>query len=279
MKFNNVVGNPPYNSSGKGRSPIYHLFTEKMSKEIKPEHMVWITQFNWITQLNPVGNIMREALLNLGVTRIEDNRFDAFEAATVRSCNIYCTKGSVADISLVDYATKDQLTITPDTFRNSKIPPVYNNDEYQLLVKLKNSADPLSGIWMTYGAGEGGIPYPTFAFGLSYFANFIEGAINKIKVIGPDTPTPGSYRVFKNFDNFSDRTTAEDCLKKFNGYWTSKTVRFILNRTLTSRTLDNPQISWIPVVPMDTEWDDNKIFEYFGLTEDDQNIINNFDKS
>ena len=35
---------------------------------------------------------------------------------------------------------------------------------------------------------------------------------------------------------------------------------------------------WIPLVPFDREWTDDQLFDYFNLTEEERNIVLNYDK-
>ena len=137
IKINNIVGNPPYNESSQGRAPIYHKITELQNTQVSPDNFAWIVQYNWLTQLSSVGREMRKSLLAMGVYRIEDNRFDGFTEATVRTCTIYCRKNYQGDIELVDRLYNQSSFIAPELFKELHISPVYAQDERDLLKKLK----------------------------------------------------------------------------------------------------------------------------------------------
>jgi N-6 DNA Methylase len=278
IAINNVVGNPPYNGPGQGRPPIYHTITELQATEVAPDNFAWIVQYNWITQLSPVGAVMRRNLLDMGVFRIEDNRFDGFVEATVRTCTIYCRRGHTGTIELVDRINNQTITITPDEFLSLAQSPCYSQAERDLLFKLKSlSVDNLGfpEVWTAQGTRvpTKGI-YPNYAISATYFADFVRGGIGKIQAIGPDRPLPGSQRIFKKYNNLKDRITADLILERMNSYWGSNLVKFVLSRTLTSRTLDNPQIAAVPVVPMDRIWDDAQLAQYFNLTPAEIDIVN-----
>ena len=273
MKINNIVGNPPYNGPGAGRPPIYHTITELQARHVNPDRFAWIVQYNWLTQLSAVGREMRRSLLKMGVYRIEDNRFTGFTEATVRTCTIYCEQGYTGDIELVDKEYGTVLPISRDLFAQTKIPPVYDTAEKDLLLKLRDAGE--LGEWTTQHAFNKGKPYPTYAISTSYFADFVNGGINKLQLLSPATVTPGSQRVFQGYESITTLAEAEVLLERMKSYWTSNLVKFILSRTLTSRTLDNPQLVWIPVVPMDRIWTEQELINYFNLTADEVALINN----
>lgn len=277
IKIDTVVGNPPYNGPGQGRPPIYHTITDLVARSIAPDQMAWIVQYNWLTQMSPVGNIMRQSLDRLGVTLIEDNRFAGFDEATVRTCTIYTQQGHRGLVKLRDRSYQQSVDITPEEFHNLAQTPAYNPDERALLSKLRaHSVDQLGipQVWTTRNSGGvTGQPYPRWAIAVTYFADFVGGGIGRLQILGPDRPLPGSQRVFQGLDNLPDLATAQQILDRMNSYWSSDLVKFVLSRTLTSRTLDNPQIAWVPVVPMDREWNSQELAQHFNLNAREQALL------
>lgn len=275
-----VTGNPPYNGPETGRPPIYHTITDLQRRLISPQTFSWIVQYNWMTQTSPVGQVMRKALLDMNVFKIEDNRFSGFTEATVRTCNIYCRKEHTGDIELVDKVYNKSLMIDREIFKG-KLNPVYSRSEKDLLDRLKAASTDHLGFpaeWNTKGHKYNKKPYPTFAVAVSYFADFENGAVGKLQVVGPDRDTPGSQRIFEGYDKFASRAEAETACAYLTSFWHSSAVRFILGRTLTSRTLDNPQISAVPVVPMDRIWDNQQLADYWQLSEEEKSILLSIEK-
>lgn len=61
-------------------------------------------------------------------------------------------------------------------------------------------------------------------------------------------------------------------------YLTTKFSMFFLSLRKTSQHIKPDTCKWIPIVPFDREWTDELLFEYFNLTEEERNIVLNYDK-
>lgn len=276
IQINNTLGNPPYNGPGPGRPPIYHHITEIHNKCVKPnEEFKWIVQYNWITQLSTVGKTMRKVLLDMGVYKIEDNRFAGFTEATVRTCTIHCRTGYSGDILFYDRTTKTGRSVDRNIFLNTEFLPIYCDKELALINKIKKLSVNEMGFpkaWKT--STEKRKVYPLNGIAVTYFADFVNGGIGKMQVTGPHKAHPGSNRIFDDYKDLESKEHAEEILKRMQGFWNSALVKFILKRTLTSRTIDNPQLEYVPYVPMDREWNNELIAEYFNLTDEEKELIN-----
>ena len=66
---------------------------------------------------------------------------------------------------------------------------------------------------------------------------------NTCAVVPPGIGIPGKYR-YLNFGS------SESNARKFASYMNSEPIRFILKLTYTSRTLDNPQLSHVPLIDL-----------------------------
>jgi hypothetical protein len=66
---------------------------------------------------------------------------------------------------------------------------------------------------------------------------------NTCAIVPPSVSVPGKYR----YINFG---SSEDNARKFAAYMLSEPVRFIMKLVYTSRTLDNPQLSYVPKLDM-----------------------------
>jgi hypothetical protein len=72
----------------------------------------------------------------------------------------------------------------------------------------------------------------------------------------------------------------EELARKFTSYMLSEPVRFIMKLVYTSRTLDNPQLSYIPMLDL-TQFekvDNETLYSYWNLGLDTQAIIKNIVK-
>jgi len=255
MDVNLAVGNPPYNDGSAGRNPIYHLFLEKYAIN-PPDFTFFVIQANWFTQPDyKLGKSVRASLKKLGVYKIVINPYDTFETAKVKTCTVFCRKGYVGSIELIDSDTGFKNTIT--NFDQTILYTV-NPDELTILTTLK----PVKP-WITHGGGKGDTN--TWRIMTSYRKeNFEVTPLNPLKVMEPNYKSQTGYRVFAEFKT---KEEADQALVWYKSFWHSKLVTWILQRTRTSTTLDNPQITWVPKIAIDREFSDKDLYDTFNLTD------------
>jgi hypothetical protein len=74
------------------------------------------------------------------------------------------------------------------------------------------------------------------------------------------------YKVLEEYDTKED---AEIGLLQHRSFWHSRLITFIMKYRRTSYTLDNPQISWVPIVKVDHEFNDQELYNMFNLTDEE----------
>lgn len=94
---------------------------------------------------------------------------------------------------------------------------------------------------------------------LGYFGNKIIGGINEI--------CSQSYISF-----ISD---TENQAKSIYSYLSTEFCNFFLSLRKNTQDIKMDTLSFIPLVPFDREWNDDMLFEYFGLTEEEKELILN----
>lgn len=62
-------------------------------------------------------------------------------------------------------------------------------------------------------------------------------------------------------------------------YLDAKFANYLLSLRKISQHIKPDTCKWIPMVPFDREWTDEQLFDYFNLTEEERNIILNYDKN
>lgn len=72
---------------------------------------------------------------------------------------------------------------------------------------------------------------------------------------------------------FSFFTESESEAISLMGYLKTKFANYLLSLRKISQGIKPDTCKWIPIVPFDREWTDEKLFEYFNLSEDEQKII------
>ena len=261
MNADIVVGNPPYNDGSKARNPIYHLFLENFSKN-PPEYLSMVIQANWFTQPdNKLGKSVRSSLKKLGVFKIVINPYDTFETAKVKTCTVFCRRGYTGNVILVDGDTGNQTIIT-----NLDNVILYTVDSLEL--SILNNLKPAQP-WKTF-AGNKGNPNK-WRIATSYRKeNFDVVPLNPLKLMEPNYQSQSGYRVFAEFDT---EDQAKQALEWYKSFWHSKLVTWILKKTRTSTTLDNPQIIWIPKVAITQTFTDKDLYAMFNLNQQQIDLI------
>lgn len=247
--------NPPYNDGTAANNPIYQLFIEKVASA-KPKAAVIIVQANWLMRTDSFSKNIRKNLKKIGVKKITVNPFDAFPNAQVRTVSILCETGYNGDIELVDAVSKKSVQIK--NF-DELIPFCFDDIKINLLkrlipsspMKLKSGPKLLEEKYLVATA------YQNFNIG--------KDPVGYIRVIAPGKKCTG-YKVLAEYDTESD---AEVGLKQYRSFWHSKLITFIMKYRRTSYTLDNPQISWVPIVTVDKEFEDKDLYDMFNLNEEE----------
>lgn len=260
-----IVGNPPYNDGSKGRTPIYDKFLEKLSK-IKPDSMTFIIPTNWFSQPeSKLGKDVRTYLKDMGLYKIQLNPVDLFENATVSTCTVFCKKDNNNKIELLNVDSSKKYII--DDLSNH-ILPEFDTVSRKLIEKLK----PLVP-YITYPGDKGNTNRYRIVTSYMCYNIISENPLNEIKVIPPEYEKQSGYRVFAEFNTEQEASTA---VNYYSSFWHSKLVQFILRRTRTSTTLDNPQIKFVPKVDnFNKIFTDQELYKLFSLTEIEINKIEN----
>ena len=97
-------------------------------------------------------------------------------------------------------------------------------------------------------------------------ANGGKGCFGNIFVGKPDEIHTGSYISFK--------VSNEDEAKSLVSYMKCRLSNFMLSLRKSSQDISESTCKWIPLPPLNKEWTDDEVYEYFELSEDDIKLIN-----
>jgi len=256
-----AIGNPPYNDDSVGRNPIYDKYLARLVTS-NVAKLIFIIPTNWLSQTHTkLGREVREHLRNLGIQKIIINPEDLFEGVKVGTCTVVCDKEYNGDVLLVNGTTKESIVI--DDF-DEQILTVFDVVTLELLQRLKPS-NP-------YITKSGAKDTDKWRISTSYRKeNFEIEPLNTIKVMEPNYKSQKGYRVFEAFDT---KEEAEVAVEFYKSFWHSKLIKFIMRKTRTSTTLDNPQLFWIPTIDrFDKKFTDQDLYKHFGLTDTEIAII------
>jgi hypothetical protein len=257
MKDMIVAGNPPYNDGSQARNPIYDKFLEKLSKN-KPQFVTFIIPSNWFSQSHTkLGKDVRKYLRALGVYKIRINPVNLFEGVTVGTCTVLCKAGYRGDIVLCNADKSIEFVI--NNFDEQIIP------EFDIVVRnLLNRLKPTTP-FVTYPGNR----YHTDEWRImtSYRKErFDLEPLNPLKVFEPEYESQSGYRAFVSFKT---KSQAETHLEQYRSFWHSKLVKFVMRKTRTSTTLDNPQLFWVPTLKISQVYTDQDLYKIFNLTDEE----------
>lgn len=304
ITFDVVIGNPPYVDGTEGESNIYQKIVCK-AMEFSPKFQTWVIPTSWFLSNTSEHKKLREKLFNAGLKEITLNPMDSFDNASVKTCTVVCKKDYAGKVKVI--TTKGQYYI-PAEERGNCILPVDNDVSLKLLTRIEPS-DPykfLSGTHSTsprkaqkdpnfvnaktkthqypiviklakdaneieyvYGKDNEDIDSDKWRVAVPYLATgYASGdmKLGAVGVIDKGTQLCGYYK-YVNVDSKDEAITLQK-------YFMSKFVRYILHYTRTSRTLDAPQVRYIPKFNIiNINLTDNDIYQYFNLSVDEINEI------
>lgn len=324
MKFDVIIGNPPYQlsdgggSHGSGASPIYHQFVQQ-AKKLSPRFLSMIIPSRWFTGGRGLGEFRAEMLNDRRIRVIHDfiNASDCFPGVEIKGgvCYFLWTRDQVGDCRVcthrgdqsVSEAERPLLEEGVDTFiryneavsilhkvRSRKEPSfadlVSANDPFGFDVRVKNSyrrvkpkyqKEPFKNCTKFYYFGweDKGIGYidkssisrnvdwvsrPKVYISQAYGAGetFPHQILNKPFLGERDSCCTETYLVI---GPFSSKKIAKNVIS----YIETKFFRFLV--LLIKNTQHGVQrvYSLVPMQKFDEPWSDEKLYDKYGLTEDE----------
>ena len=85
-------------------------------------------------------------------------------------------------------------------------------------------------------------------------------------IVAPDTACTETYLVIDRFKN-------EIGAVRFAGYLKTRFVRFLVSLRKNTQDIYNERFQFVPDLPMDQEWTDEKLYKKYGITKDEISFI------
>jgi len=317
MKFNVMMGNPPYQmqdggGTGKSAVPLYNRFVDK-SKEYKPDLLTFVIPARWYAGGRGLDSFRSNMLSDPKISLLVDypRSETVFPRVTIA--------GGVC-FFLHDQQHKGDCFVIPDgdqtkaTHRKLNEYDVFIRDEMdvQILRKVQrkvneNGWKPMSEVVSTrnfFGIQAHRLPSSIFHNSTSAcdtllvtkdgdkYVHSIDipknsetlhlwkvivskasagtgGVLNKSgirvvitkpRVIGPQNICTETYLLI---DMFSSREPAERLLE----YVKSRFFRFLLSIKTPTHNLSQKCFEFVPALPMDRIWNDEILYDFFDLTD------------
>ncbi len=313
MKFDVVVGNPPYQlndggGTGSSAKPIYNLFTDQ-AKKLKPRYLSMIIPARWYSGGKGLDEFRSEMLKDKSIRKLVDfaDSRDCFPGVDIAGGVCYFlwdrdNKG-VCEVQTIrkDVVIKSSRYLDEfDTF-------VRDNLAIDIIKKVKQKSnsflDVVVSSRMPFGlvssvrpekkgdldlitsAGNGKISSEKITSGkdlidkwkvlLSKASNDHGGQPDKegkrrifsrIEIMPPNTVCTESYLVVGNYNNENEAKNMADFLR-------TKFCRFLVSTILLTQNITKGKFIFVPNLPMNENWDDEKLFTKYEFTTNEIEFI------
>ena len=310
MKFNVIIGNPPYQVSdgtgggGSSAKPIYNKFIE-MAIDMNPEYLTMIIPSRWMTDGKGLDKFRKKMLNDKRFSYIVDfkNENDCFPSIELpggvnyflweKNHNGLCKyrnnyEKSYSRISLNKY---DIL------IRNQKALPILA----KIYVEDSNYLNQKVSVSKPFGLRSNFKNYEEkyFENSIKYYANNIIGYLEKNKIL-VNKNIIEKYKVIVSKANGAalknktiitapfiiepDSVCSETYLvidsfenqtesENMIKYIKTKFFRFLVSLRKNTQNTTRDTYSFVPVLPMTEEWTDEKLYKKYNLTQKEISYI------
>lgn len=312
MKFDVIVGNPPYQLSdggfGRSASPIYHKFVQQ-AKKLKPRYLTMIIPSRWFGGGKGLNDFRSEMLGDNHIRKIADyeNASECFPGVDIAGgiCYFLWERDSPGPCEVVNIHNETEFSAVrslgefPTFIRHSQavsiIRKVLAKEEKRMNGQV-SSRKPFGiatnirpqkkgDIILRWQKGEG--PYKREEITVG------KDMIDKWKVItsyvgydhAGNPGKDGKRRVFSKIDVLPPGTICTETYLvigayKIKGhavnlmaYMKTFFFRFLVSQFMYSHHITKDAYSFVPVLDMKEKWTDNKLYKRYDLTKDEISFI------
>lgn len=313
MKFDVIVGNPPYQleSGGYGpqATPIYHLFVEQAFR-LKPRYVCMITPSRWFAGGMGLDGFRQRMLASTNFVKLVDfsNASDLFPGVEIKGgvsyflwdknyegkCETVLVKDGEFGMSVSRY-----LGEHGDTFiRFNEAIPILEKINKKLNISISDMVSGVNPFDLPTNFKDFCEPKNKGAVKI-----FVRGGTNYV-INSKITKNPtllGSYKVllsqaYNGGDNFPHQIIGrpfvaqpnEGCTMTYLAigpcknqeeannltlYLTTKFVRFLIALKKNTQHLSKGKFEFVPKLDFSRKWDDESLFKEFEINEKEQQFI------
>ena len=312
MRFDVIVGNPPYQLSdggfGRSASPIYNKFVLQ-AKKLEPRYLTMIIPSRWFAGGKGLNDFRSEMLNDDRIRKIVDfeNASEVFPGVDIAGgiCFFLWDRDSAGQCE-VSNVSGSNITVStrplnefPTFIRHSQAVPIIRKvvgKANGFLSDQVSSAKPFGlrtfarpadqgDLILRWHGGEG--PYPRSAVTVG------RDMIDQWKVITskvsydhaglPDKN--GSRRVFSIIDILPPGTICTETYlvvgsyetrleaESMEAYLRTRLTRFLVAQLSFSQDIFKDKFQFVPQLPVDVLWTDEEVYGWFDLTEEEIKFV------
>lgn len=281
MKFDVIVGNPPYVDSSVGKIPIYDKFVKK-SIELSTGIVALTIPSGFATSDERNGDSVRKLVYNKNTKKVKFLDSSTFENADVNTLYFLIDKNYSGQVTIEsgsekydtvyvagDYIWKDKLLLDIlkkcGTEKSQESWIKFNRIEKVSNSKKVNTVTCISKTEVTY---EVTTEKDSFFSSHKVVTSFLPNAHHHLDVVWyvpPDISVKKGYTICETNSEIEGQNLAT--------YLKSSLCKFIHSSTKTSRSLRTPQLKFLPKVDLSKNWTDAKIYKHFGFTQEEIDYI------
>ncbi len=327
MKFDAIVGNPPYQAGTGGGSettaatqakPIYQLFVSQAMK-LEPDYLSMIIPAKWYNGGIGLSSFRFDMLNDSHIQKLVDysNSKELFPTVDIGGgiCYFLWNQSYNDDCTVVNslLGKKSESVRKLNQFEDFF---VRYNEAISIIEKVKNKADlfvdSIASSIDTFGIPSSNKGHKDYQDGDILLLHSVGANSQGTDYIRPDEVTknrdlidkfkikisilvpqngevgispekgyrsisspqilyPGTVDTF-SYLNIGFFDTEKEAMN-FREFITSKFARFMLRITFSSSHISQGNFTFVPMMDFKESWNDEKLYAYFGLDEDEKQII------
>lgn len=312
MKFDVIVGNPPYQLSdggfGKSAAPLYHKFVQQ-AKKLNPNYLTMIIPSRWFAGGKGLDDFRKEMLNDKRIRKIVDfeNATDCFPGVDIAGgiCYFLWEKDYIGECNIVNVVngketySKRLLNEFSTFIRNSNAIPIIR----KVLSKEELKMDSIVSSRKPFGIPTNGRPQKSGDIRLRWQNG--EGPFNRDEIttgieiiddwkvitsyVGYDhAGSPGKDGKRKVFSKIDILAPGVICTETYlvigafktekeainlKGYMKTKFFRFLVSQFMYSHHITKDSYQLVPIQNFNESWTDDKLINKYNLSSAEVELI------
>lgn len=312
MKFDVIIGNPPYQLSdgGNGASakPLYHMFVEQAQK-LKPRYMTMIIPARWYSGGKGLDGFRAQMLNDEHIRRLVDftNSADCFPGVDIAGGVCYflwdrdhaglCSYTSnyngssvTIDKALNEYSTFIRYPIADGIIAKVRKASECTMDTMVTTRKpfgLATNVEPMQtgDLTLRYNKGSGKYQRSAIRTGAEYIDKW-KVMISYLSAEHAGQPDKsGQFKVLSTMEVLPPQHIctetyllagwfdSEDNATNLLTYLKTRFARFLVGQVAVSQHITKNCFSYVPIQDFSKSWTDEELFEKYGLTDGEISFV------